>query len=195
MYLDNFSEEVRIKIVKSFEAKFIKRSNECWEWTACKPRGYGFFSWKLNKKSANILAHRLAYELYRGDFDHSLTLDHLCENKGCVNPFHLEPVSSRINTLRCQYAPATINSKKEYCQHGHKFTLENTYIYENNSPRAGQRKCRTCERLMARKRQNWQGGIGNKFKTHCKNGHEFNDTNTYYSKCGRQCRVCRRLKC
>src|SRR4051812_41628217 len=61
----------------------------CWEWTAFKLRGYGQFSpWK----GLLCRAHRYAYELLVGPIPEGHELDHLCRNRGCVNPAHLEPV-------------------------------------------------------------------------------------------------------
>lgn len=101
----------------------------CWTWLGYKDgRGYGRF----NLKGASSLAHRLVYEWYRGPIPDELALDHLCCNQSCVNPDHLEPVTSQEN-LRRYWATVT------HCPHGHEFTPENTYL----TP-AGHRKCRCC---------------------------------------------------
>jgi hypothetical protein len=71
----------------------------CWEWTAAKdPTGYGRFSVARSMD----YAHRAAYKLLVGPIPAGLDLDHLCRNRGCVNPDHLEPVTRRENLLRSE---------------------------------------------------------------------------------------------
>lgn len=74
-----------------------KRPDGCWVWTAHgNNRGYGRF--RVGGRQA--YAHRVAYELRNGPIPPGLTIDHLCRNKMCVNPAHLEPVTLRENALR-----------------------------------------------------------------------------------------------
>jgi hypothetical protein len=114
----------------------IGRAFECWEWSgALNKQGYGSF-WAGAARGA----HRIAYELMRGAVPEGAHLDHLCRNRACVNPWHLEPVSQRVNVLRGVGATAT-NARKTHCRYGHAFTTENTRTYR------GGRKCRTCGRL------------------------------------------------
>ena len=152
-FLDHFPQSRRSKIISNFEAKIQKSDDDqCWNWLGGKhPTGYGMFTVRIDSQGTKTTrAHRLSYEIYNGKFDLGLTVDHLCGNKSCVNPRHLEAVTSAENTRRCVYAPATINAGKLFCKHGHPFDVDNTYIYPPTSPRAGQRKCRTCERIRAR---------------------------------------------
>lgn len=92
----------RMNMVERFASK-LKAVGDCWEWigTAARARPsapqYGRFSISA---SANVLAHRWSYEYHRADIPEGLTLDHLCRNTLCVNPWHLEPVPARVNTLR-----------------------------------------------------------------------------------------------
>ncbi len=76
--------------------------------------GYGRFRVKGNV----LMAHRFAYELYRGPIPIGLTIDHLCRVKYCVNPDHMEPVSIKDNILR-GFSPAAINARKTHCKLGH----------------------------------------------------------------------------
>ena len=69
----------------------------CWEWVGCTNRnGYG----RVWRNRRTVMVHRLVYEATYGDIPAGLVLDHLCRNRRCVNPAHLEPVTVRTNTLR-----------------------------------------------------------------------------------------------
>lgn len=82
--------------------RYMKRNidpgpNGCWNWNRSKDSdGYGWASYK----DKTWLAHRLAYTFIKGDIPEGMCLDHLCRNRGCVNPSHLEPVTSYKNILR-----------------------------------------------------------------------------------------------
>lgn len=127
-----------------YEARFLSRVRKeetgCWIWTAGKTdTGYGYF-WE---GSTTRVAHRWWYERLHGGLADGLQLDHLCRNKACVNPDHLEPVSARENTRR---APSH-NANKTHCPYGHEYTPENTL------PRTrGRRECRKCNRRRSRER-------------------------------------------
>ncbi len=122
--------------------KFNKKT-WCWDWIAGTDKdGYGQF-W-FNKKQRK--AYRVSYELFRGSLTDGLTLDHLCKNKKCCNPEHLEQVSIGINLKRASHQITTINSKKTHCHNGHEFTPENTYI----TP-LGKRQCNECQTQRKKK--------------------------------------------
>lgn len=71
--------------------------DDCWEWTAGKSvQGYG----RVSFGGKNKLAHRVVYELMVGPIPKNLEIDHLCRNRGCVRPDHLEPVLHAINVSR-----------------------------------------------------------------------------------------------
>lgn len=83
----------------------VNADGPCWEWTAAigQTGGYGKYSLPLNDGSGKgryVYAHRYAYEILVGPVDESLDLDHLCRNRKCVNPDHLEPVTRRENLRR-----------------------------------------------------------------------------------------------
>lgn len=111
---------------------------ECWVWTGCIEKGYARFTVRKDR----WMAHRFAYEIFRGSIPSGFTLDHLCRNRSCVNPWHLEIVSSKENTLRGN-GPAAINNRKTHCSNGHAFTPENIYDYK------GCRHCRRCRNERA----------------------------------------------
>jgi hypothetical protein len=83
------------------------------------------------------LLHRLTYELFTGlPIPEGLQIDHLCRNRACVKPTHLEPVTMQENLNRGE----SRNVYRTHCRNGHEFTEENTYIH----PTGGSRTCRTC---------------------------------------------------
>jgi len=91
------------------------------------------------------LTHRVMYEGLVGPIPDGMTLDHLCRNRACCNPEHLEPTTIRENTLRGEAASA-INARKTHCLRGHAFDSANTYVWR------GHRQCRACNAMRARKR-------------------------------------------
>lgn len=113
-------------------------SNGCWVWTASRfPSGYG------QTKVAGLpeYAHRVMYMAYVGAIPKGMHTDHLCRNKACCNPDHLEVVTARENVRRSPVAPAAINARKTHCIKGHPLAGENLFL---NSK--GRRVCRTCQR-------------------------------------------------
>jgi len=122
------------------EARFfakVRQVGDCWLWTASQDQsGYGLFSGRPG--GASIRSHIWAYEHLIGERPPGLELDHLCRNRACVNPYHLDPVPGYINWLRGE-APSRINRAKSQCKRGHEFTEQNTYIQRN-----GSRRCETC---------------------------------------------------
>lgn len=128
----------------------VEKTDTCWFWRGAisKKTGYGVCTISDAKEGKRTwLAHRLAYELLRGTIPEDLALDHLCRQRSCVNPAHLEPVTTRENTLRSENFIAH-HARKTHCVRGHPFDAENTYI----EPRRGGRVCRTCRRDDARVR-------------------------------------------
>lgn len=168
----------------------------CWVWTASRLKfGHGSFG---AVTGSTMLAHRFSYELLVGPIPEGLALDHLCVNPPCVNPAHLEPVTSEENTRRAfaRFVDRT------HCPAGHALTPENSYFR-----RPGRPLCKTCRREQHRA---WRTGpgresvrrsdakrltgrpVGQPRRTHCKNGHPFDEDNTYLDPRGkRRCRACR----
>lgn len=78
----------------------VEKTNGCWLWTGGTARGYGQFRLGGGRGSKNVRAHRYAYELLVGPIPAGLEIDHTCENKLCVRPDHLEPVTKKVNLER-----------------------------------------------------------------------------------------------
>lgn len=142
----------------------------CWDWLGwCDRDGYGHFSLNMRKK---LKAHRLSYELHKGAIPKDLTIDHLCRNRKCCNPDHLEAVTraennrrgvgiARMQAFHKNLSPerakamrkaaakkaSTKRRSKTSCKHGHLFSPDNTYV----AIKSGHRSCKTCREINSTK--------------------------------------------
>lgn len=125
----------------------------CWVWTGSRNQsGYGNFAvhqadvWK---------AHRFSYLLAHGELRGDLEVDHLCRNRGCVNPRHLEEVTHLENTLQSGN-PTALNAAKTHCLRGHEFNQENTAILVRKDGSL-RRWCRACGRIRWHAKKSGEG--------------------------------------
>lgn len=132
-----------MKLAKSGKRRrqITVNGNGCWIVS-----GYGYENGykKLHYKGKDYRAHRIMYTLFTGKNINGIDLDHLCRNRACANPNHLEPVDNRTNILR-GIGPTAINARKTLCNRGHQF--------EKHYRRNGWRFCRYCKRVSDAKCQ------------------------------------------
>lgn len=130
-----------MKTLAQETARFMKHvredgSNGCWIWLCHSDRdGYGRFR-LFGRFTAS---HRASYEMFIGAIPEGLSIDHLCRNRSCVNPSHLEPVTKAENDRRGAMS-------RRHCPNGHEYTPENTRIRARSSARC----CKICDRKRAR---------------------------------------------
>ena len=126
------------KYTERMMARVVRSEDGCWVWTgAMSTKGYGYFQFR----GKLWRAHRAMYTLVRGEIPDGLSLDHLCRNRACINPEHLEAVPIRVNIMRGASLGA-VNAAKTHCINGHAFSEENTRY----SARDGyvERRCNVC---------------------------------------------------
>ena len=128
--------------LKSAAKRFVRRvsrnlSTSCWLWTGGhNDGGYPLFF----ANGLDVYAHRWAWQQVNGPVPDGLELDHICRNRGCVRPSHLEAVTHLENMRRSPL------QNPSHCKHGHPLSGDNLRRRRDT----GQRCCRTCERNWKR---------------------------------------------
>jgi hypothetical protein len=113
----------------------------CWVWTAATPLGYGVFTPYPKRRGLTSQAHRISYMEAHGGIRSDLMVDHLCRNRSCVNPDHLEAVTAKVNQRRGD-GMAGRRARVTHCPAGHPYDEAHTHTSDR-----GQRSCRECRRL------------------------------------------------
>ena len=135
------SKELALELLERFKRYIpVGNKDQCWNYGgSISSKGYGTMSIPSGKRRTKVYkAHRVTYVAFRGEIPVDIDTDHLCRNRRCVNPWHLELVTRRVNILRGT-APAAINACKTHCIRGHEYTPENTITGSD-----GARRCRIC---------------------------------------------------
>jgi hypothetical protein len=118
--------------------KVAKTESECWLWLGPNNgNGYG----TINVLGKQSYVHRLMFIYYKGEIPEGKEIDHLCRNRGCCNPEHMEAVTHRENMLRGKTLPA-MQLERDECPKGHRYSGKN---------RRGDRICHTCGAENARR--------------------------------------------
>lgn len=123
-----------------FLGRIVLSASGCWDFSGASDKD-GYKEFWLHRDSYR--ANRLSYALANSDLSGELTVDHLCDNRQCVNPFHLEQKSAIDNVRRGHRHHA--NTAKTHCKQGHEYTTENTYLRQRTGGRLA-RDCRTCQK-------------------------------------------------
>lgn len=149
-YMDSNKSNQR-KLLAYFIDK-TKNNDGCWEWLGKTHKGYAHGRNPFNMKMVRFM--RLSFTIFKSPIPQGLVLDHLCRNRACVNPDHLEPVTLIENVMRGESIWAK-NARKTHCKHGHSLSRENLYIWRNK------RMCRECRRREDR--QSYKRRVGVKY--------------------------------
>jgi hypothetical protein len=123
----------------SFEERFsrwdVDEDSGCWVWRGCtNPDGYGLITFEGRQTTV----HRVSYILHVGDIPPGKELDHICKNRRCLNPAHLEAVVHRENVMRGGSA-----IRSEFCKKGHRF--------DGYDKKRNRQYCKTCKNEVARR--------------------------------------------
>lgn len=113
----------------------VDKTDTCWLWTAKTDDGYGRFGLGDGKQ---YLVHRLAFALLKEKIGENMQLDHLCNVRNCLNPDHLEQVTSKENTRRG--LAKVFNSDPNLCPRGHAYDKE----VPGKAPGSVYMACTTC---------------------------------------------------
>jgi hypothetical protein len=129
--------------VHFWEKVYPEPNTGCWLWGAATTRGHAVF-W-LSHAARLEYAHRVIWTATVGAIDDEMEIDHLCRQRCCVLPAHLEPVTHQVNVARGHARYSYLQYRQDACVRGHLFTPENTIVPEGTD----QRVCRACKRIRS----------------------------------------------
>lgn len=133
------------KHISRFHESYIPvPESGCWLWLKSVDSG-GYANFSI--MATTIRGHRFAYELFKGPIPHGLQPDHLCRVRCCVNPDHLEAVTSKVNTLR-GISPSAVQAKKTHCLQGHPFDKVKGRRHERYCSICNKAKCKAQRAAM-----------------------------------------------
>lgn len=157
----------------------------CWTWTG-KPNYDGYGTAAVNRKT--VLAHRALFRCLVGDPPEGCHLHHRCENKRCVNPDHLQPLTPLDHMAVTPQAMAHYFTARTHCKNGHELIPENLVRQGEN----GIRRCKICVLAWANRKNALlrEARPPKTPQTHCKHGHEWTEENTRIYKGKKFCRAC-----
>lgn len=121
-----------------------RSSGGCWEWTGYINPSTGYAMLGTRRVKNERMAYRLMYLVVHGAIPGGRHIDHLCRNRRCVNPYHLEAVTPSINNLRA----VAFRTPSGRCRNGHVYTDATTRFRSN-----GTRRCLVCRRAEIRNRR------------------------------------------
>ncbi len=128
-------------------------NNGCWKWDGpCRGGVDGNRYSGVQFRGKTWYVHRLVYAIFNGDLMDGKQIDHLCRNRRCVNPAHLEQVEG-IENWRRGMSVTRQKQMQTHCKHGHELTPDNTYIHRRHNRRDA-RECRTCSLTARRSHKN-----------------------------------------
>ncbi len=133
--------QITEKELTRFNARW-KLEGNCHIWQGYLDKdGYGSFYFRKKLRRA----HRVAYFMVVGDIPKGMVVDHICNNRPCVNPSHLRLLTPKANSLDSRSIPAQ-NARKTHCPKGHPYDR----FY-------GQRYCSICEAAKTKRlRAKWR---------------------------------------
>lgn len=140
--------------IDTFVRKTRRMPNGCIEWLGyLDADGYGRY---YANYPNTVYVHRIAFERTKGSIPEGMQVDHICFNRKCLNPDHLQLLTASENARRIspegrlawRLAQERRRQDVTHCQRGHEFSADNTKV-----DRRGQRSCKTCARRAEQKRQ------------------------------------------
>jgi len=148
--MTEYDENNKMILIDSMVIKIINKilmpldKDKCWQWKGSFTKS-GYATFNLGSGITSRV-HKILYELTVKKVSDKLELNHLCCNKGCINPNHLEEITHQENQLK----GGSLLTQQGFCKNGHKRTLGNTYF----RPDKTSTECKECNKIRQRNRYN-----------------------------------------